>query len=289
MLAFARRSATVGTYIPVLISIMLIIIIIVPMLNIIAGVVSTAYRTDGRLIAICVMIAFDRSGSTVGACQPMLIGIIFIAVIILVINIAAGVVNAAYKTDGWFIAICGMSPFFGSNAAVGTYIPVLISVMLIIIIIVPMMNIVTEIINAAFCTDAWFIAICIMRYFLRSSAATGAYPPMLISIVLEGIIVILVLNTTAGVISATYCTDTGIVAICPMLFCVNRSITTGTYLPMLIDIMLITAVIFMTNIVARIVNTTSRTDIGSVTICPMISCVNSSIAFKAFEPMTIVI
>ena len=245
MLAFARRSATVGTYIPVLISIMLIIIIIVPMLNIVARVVSTAFCTDGRFIAICVMIAFVRSGFTVGACQPMLIEIIFIAVIILVINIAAGVVNAANKTDGWFIAICGMRPFFGRSAATGTYPPMLISIVLEAIIVILVLNTTAGVISATCCTDTGLIAICGMRPFFGRSAAIGAYIPMLIGVMLIIIIIVPMLSIVTRVVSIAYCTDGWLIAICIMLTFVRRSAAIGAYLPMIIGVSFIIVIIRM--------------------------------------------
>lgn len=259
VILFGGRSATVTTYTPMPIRIVFIVVIIL-VLNTTAGIVNTTFCANSWLIAICIVLAFARSSAATGTYFPMLFGIMFITAIILVINIVAGIVSAASCTDIGIAAICPMNFCVNRGTATGTYIPVLISVMLIIIIIVPMLNIVAGVVNAANMTDGWFIAICGMRPFFGRSAATGACIPMLISVMLEGIIVIRVLNTTARVISATCCTATGLIAICEMSPFLGRSTATGTYQPMLISIMFITVIIFVTNAVARIVSTTFCAD-----------------------------
>ena len=205
------------------------------------------------------MILFGGRSAVVTTYTPMPIRIISIVVIILVLNTTAGIVNTAFCANSWLVAIRIMSNSVSRGAATGTYLPMLISIMFITgVVFVP--NVVARIVNAAFCTDIGIVAICGMRPFFGRSAATGACIPMLISVMLEGIIVIRVLNTTARVISATCCTATGLIAICEMSPFLGRSTATGTYQPMLISIMFITVIIFVTNAVARIVSTTFCAD-----------------------------
>ena len=100
------------------------------------------------------MILFGGRSAAVTTYTPMPIRIISIVVIILVLNTTAGIVNTACCTDSWLIAICIMFAFARNSAAVGTYIPVLISIMLVAIIVILVLETVARIVNTTCCTDS---------------------------------------------------------------------------------------------------------------------------------------
>lgn len=180
------------------------------------------------------MLEFAGRSAATGAYLPMLVSVIFVTIIIFVLEIVARIVNTTCCTDSWFVAICVMLDSVEGITAICAFKPMVIGIVFVATIVM-MLNFVAGIINAATCTNSWLIAICIMHGFIRIGTTTCTFKPMEIGI--EFIVaIVMMLDCAAGVVNAAFCTDIGIVAICPMISCVNSSIAFRTFEPMTITI-----------------------------------------------------